>query len=87
MDADILISQSGVCIIKGVEKLRPARIAADNIRSGATVLLAALATEGESIIDNVYQIDRGYETIEDLLGQLGADVTRIAPERTPEPVW
>jgi UDP-N-acetylglucosamine 1-carboxyvinyltransferase len=87
MGADILISQSGVCIIKGVEKLRPARIAADNIRSGATVLLAALATDGESIIDNVYQIDRGYEFIDDLLVQLGADVTRIETELTPQPVW
>ena len=87
MGADILISQSGVCVIKGVEKLRPARIAADNIRSGATVLLAALATDGETIIDNVYQIDRGYEFIEDLLVQLGADVTRIETELTPQPAW
>ncbi len=87
MGADILISHSGVCVIKGVEKLRPARIAADNIRSGATVLLAALATDGETIIDNVYQIDRGYEFIDDLLVQLGADVTRIETELTPQPVW
>lgn len=87
MGADILISQSDVCIIQGVEKLRPARIAADNIRSGATALLAALATAGESIIENAYQIDRGYENIEDLLSQLGADVTGIEPERSPELAW
>ena len=87
MGADILISHSGVCVIKGVEKLRPARIAADNIRSGATVLLAALATDGETLIDNVYQIDRGYEFIDDLLVQLGADVTRIETELTPQPAW
>ena len=87
MGADIIISQSGVCIIKGVKRIRPARIGADNIRSGATVLLAALAADGESIIDNVYQIDRGYESVESLLSQLGADVTRIETQLTPQPVW
>ena len=55
MGADILISQNDVCIIKGVERLRPAHISADNIRSGATVLLAALAAQGQSVIENVYQ--------------------------------
>ena len=85
MGADILISQNDVCIINGVSHLRPARISADNIRSGATVLLASLATEGESIIDNVYQIDRGYESIENRLTQLGADVTRIHTELMPLP--
>ena len=85
MGADILISQNDVCVIHGVEELRPARVSADNIRSGATILLAALATEGESIIENVYQIDRGYERIEDQLRQLGADVTRIQTEMNPLP--
>ena len=87
MGADIIISQSGVCIIEGVERLRPSRIPADNIRSGATVLLAALATDGESIVENVYQIDRGYETIDEQLAQLGADVTRIQLEPSLQPVW
>ena len=87
MGADILISQSDVCIIKGVERLKTAQINAENIRSGATVLLAALAADGESVIDNVYQIDRGYEAIDELLGQLGADVTRIATQPSPQPVW
>jgi UDP-N-acetylglucosamine 1-carboxyvinyltransferase len=85
LGADILISQSGVCIIKGVQHLTPAHITADNIRSGATVLLAALATDGETIIENAYQIDRGYEYIEDQLTQLGADVTRIQTEMDPLP--
>ena len=85
MGADILISQSDVCIIKGVERIKPARISADNIRSGATVLLAALAAEGESLIDNVYQIDRGYEAIDVLLSQLGADVKRIETSYAAQP--
>ena len=85
MGADILISQNDVCIIKGVERLKPANISADNIRSGATVLLAALAAQGDSVIDNVYQIDRGYERIDDLLSQLGADIRRVSLQ--PQPAW
>ncbi len=87
MGADILISQNDVCIIKGVNRLRPAHINAESIRAGATVLLAALAANGESIIENVYQIDRGYEDIEHLLNQLGADITRIELEKTTQLVW
>ena len=87
MGADILISQSDVCIIQGVERLKPARIAADNIRSGATALLAALAAEGESTIENVYQIDRGYEFIDESLSQLGANISRISSERDMQPAW
>ena len=85
MGADIIISQNNVCIIKGVKRLRPARIRAESIRAGATVLLAALATAGESVIENVYQIDRGYEDIEYLLNQLGADITRIETQTQPAP--
>ena len=87
MGADILISQSDVCIIHGVRHLKPARISADNIRSGATVLLAALATEGESFINNTYQIDRGYEAIEVQLARLGADVTRVQTALRPLPAY
>ena len=87
MGADVLISQSDVCIIQGLDQLKPARIKAESIRAGAAALIAALAAEGESIIENVYQIDRGYEHIEVLLRQLGADVTRIETEWMPQPVW
>ena len=85
MGADILISQNDVCIINGVPRLKPAHVAADNIRSGATVLLAALAADGESIIDGVYQIDRGYEFVEEQLTRLGAEVTRIQTELNLSP--
>lgn len=87
MGADIIISQSDVCIIKGVNKLRPARIQAESIRAGATVLLAALATAGESVIENVYQIDRGYEDFEFLLNQLGAEIARIETQEVPAMAW
>ena len=87
MGADIIISQSDVCIIHGVKRLRPARVNAESIRAGAAVLLASLAANGESIIENVYQIDRGHEQIDELLNQLGADITRIETESSPQPVW
>lgn len=87
MGADILISQNDVCVIHGVKRLKPAHIKAESIRAGAAVLIATLGAEGESIIDNIYQIDRGHEHIEALLRQLGADVTRINTESSPEPVW
>jgi UDP-N-acetylglucosamine 1-carboxyvinyltransferase len=87
MGADILISQHDVCVIQGVKKLKPAHIKAESIRAGAAVLIASLAASGESIIENIYQIDRGHEHIEALLNQLGADVTRIETESSPQPVW
>ena len=87
MGADILISQSDVCVIHGVKKLKPARIKAESIRAGAAVLIAALGANGESIIENIYQIDRGHEHIEALLNQLGADVSRIETQPSPQPVW
>jgi len=88
MGADIIISQNDVCIIEGVKQLKPANVRAESIRAGAAVLLATLAADGESIISNIYQIDRGHEHIEDLLNQLGADVTRIEKQSTsPQPIW
>lgn len=77
MNADIIISQNDVCIINGVPSLRGATVEAASIRAGAAVLLASLAAEGETIITNGYQIDRGHEWIEQQLTQLGADITRI----------
>lgn len=87
MGADILISQNDVCVIQGVERLKPAKVRAESIRAGAAVLIASLAAKGESTIENIYQIDRGHEHIELLLNQLGADITRINREPTPQPIW
>lgn len=83
MGADILISQNDVCVVSGVKKLKAAHIRAESIRAGAAVLLATLAAQGESTIDNIYQIDRGHEQIEDQLTQLGAVIHRVTKQ--PEP--
>jgi UDP-N-acetylglucosamine 1-carboxyvinyltransferase len=48
------------------------------------VLLASLAAQGESWIENIYQIDRGHEAIETHLSQLGAKITRVTIEKTPQ---
>lgn len=83
MGADILISQSDVCVITGVNRLRPAHIEAPSIRAGASLLLAALAARGTTTIENAYQIDRGHERIEDQLTRLGGHVTRIYHQAEP----
>lgn len=86
MGADILISQNDVCIINGVPDLKPARVRAASIRAGAAVMLAAVGARGESIIDNIYQIDRGHEYLERQLNQLGCDVTRVEEQPIVEAI-
>ncbi len=63
--------------IKGPTKLHNAILEMDDLRAGATLVLAALAAPGESYIHGIEQIDRGYEKIEQRLQKLGADITRI----------
>ena len=77
MGADILITQSDVCVVNGVSGLRAAHVTAPSIRAGAAILLASLAAQGETTIENVYQIDRGHEQIEEQLSSLGAKVVRV----------
>jgi UDP-N-acetylglucosamine 1-carboxyvinyltransferase len=61
-------------IIKGVEQLRAAKVAAMDLRGGAALVLAGLVADGETIVDNSKHIERGYESIEKRLISLGADV-------------
>lgn len=63
--------------IKGPTKLRGREIESPDIRAGMAYIIAALCAEGESVINNVYQIDRGYEKIEERLQNIGADIKRI----------
>ncbi len=64
--------------VKGVKKLTGAPVMATDLRASASLVLAALAAEGTTVIDRVYHLDRGYEKIEDKLNQLGANVVRIS---------
>lgn len=62
--------------IVGVERLSGASVMASDIRAGAGLVLACLAAEGESVVNRVYHVDRGYERLEERLRDLGADITR-----------
>ncbi|AIF52060.1 UDP-N-acetylglucosamine 1-carboxyvinyltransferase [Pelosinus sp. UFO1] len=63
-------------IIRGIPKLTGAIVAAHDLRAGGALVLAALAAEGTSEIENVYHIDRGYEALEEKLRSLGANISR-----------
>lgn len=76
MGASILVD-GRTATVKGVEQLKAAPVMATDLRASASLVLAALAAEGTTVIDRVYHLDRGYEKIEDKLNQLGANVTRI----------
>ncbi len=76
MGADIQISGS-TAVVTGKTKLMGAPIIASDLRASASLVLAALCAEGETMIDRVYHIDRGYETIVRKFRSLGADVERI----------
>ena len=67
--------------IEGVEKLSGARISAPDLRAGAALVIAGLATEGITIIDDIVYIQRGYERFEDKLRSLGALIERVSSEK------
>ena len=62
----------------GVDGLTGAPVMATDLRASASLVLAGLVAEGETIVDRIYHIDRGYETIEEKLTQLGACIRRVA---------
>ena len=76
MGADITI-EGHTATVRGVAKLSGAPVMATDLRASACLVLAALAAEGESTIDRIYHLDRGYDAIETKLGALGADIRRI----------
>ena len=77
MGADIEIVDPHRAIIFGKKPLHGLTIESWDIRGGASLVIAALMAKGQTIIENIYQIDRGYEKIEERLQKLGADIKRI----------
>lgn len=69
--------EGNTAISSGVEKLTSAPVMATDLRASASLVLAGLVAEGETVVDRIYHIDRGYETIEEKLQQLGARIKRI----------
>ncbi|MDX1251378.1 MAG: UDP-N-acetylglucosamine 1-carboxyvinyltransferase [Gammaproteobacteria bacterium] len=76
MGADIRL-ESNTAIIRGVEKLTAAPVMATDLRASAGLVLAGLVAEGDTLVDRIYHIDRGYECIEEKLTQLGARIRRV----------
>ena len=64
-------------IVRGVERLEGATVMATDLRASASLVIAGLVAEGETLIDRIYHLDRGYERIEEKLARLGASVRRV----------
>lgn len=64
-------------VIRGVEKLHGAPVMATDLRASACLVLAGLIAEGDTLIDRIYHIDRGYDCIEEKLSQIGANIRRV----------
>ena len=75
MGADIRI-EGHHALVKGVGHLSAAPVKCPDLRGGAALVLAALVADGETVIGDIYHIDRGYEGFVEKLSSLGADITR-----------
>jgi UDP-N-acetylglucosamine 1-carboxyvinyltransferase len=78
LGANIELHGVSMAVVHGVKTLRAAPVMATDLRASSSLVLAALAAEGTTVIDRIYHIDRGYETIEEKLQQLGAHVRRVS---------
>ena len=76
MGADITV-RGATALVRGVASLTGAPVMATDLRASSSLVLAGLAAEGETVVDRVYHIDRGYERIEDKLAACGAEIDRI----------
>jgi UDP-N-acetylglucosamine 1-carboxyvinyltransferase len=77
LGADIEV-EGNTAIVKGVPRLTGATVMATDLRASACLVIAGLIAEGETVIDRIYHLDRGYERIEDKLSALGARIRRLA---------
>jgi UDP-N-acetylglucosamine 1-carboxyvinyltransferase len=69
--------KGNVAVVKGVDRLAGAQVMATDLRASACLVIAALAAQGETLVDRIYHLDRGYESLEQKLAALGADIRRI----------
>lgn len=76
MGADIEVT-GNTAIVRGCERLKGAPVMATDLRASASLVLSALVAEGDTKIDRIYHIDRGYECIEEKFGSLGAKISRV----------
>jgi UDP-N-acetylglucosamine 1-carboxyvinyltransferase len=76
LGADITL-QGTTAVVKGVEQLQGAKVMATDLRASAGLVVAGLVARGETLIDRIYHLDRGYESLEKKLGALGAQIRRV----------
>ena len=67
----------GVATVKGINRLKGAPVMATDLRASVSLILAGLAAEGETLINRVYHLDRGYERVEEKLSNCGAKIERV----------
>ena len=77
LGADIKL-EGNTAVVKGVERLQGARVMATDLRASAGLVIAGLVAEGDTVVDRIYHLDRGYEALETKLSSLGARVVRIS---------
>lgn len=80
MGADIKV-ESDIAIISGVKRYTGARVNAPDLRAGAALVIAGLAAEGITVVDDIYYIQRGYEALEEKLTKIGAKIARVEDEK------
>jgi UDP-N-acetylglucosamine 1-carboxyvinyltransferase len=76
MGASIIV-EGNTAMVTGVERLKSAPVMASDLRASAALVIAAMVAEGETVVDRIYHIDRGYECIEEKLQQLGCKIKRV----------
>jgi UDP-N-acetylglucosamine 1-carboxyvinyltransferase len=77
MGADIEL-RGNTALVRGVKNLSGAQVMATDLRASACLVLAGLAAKGQTVVDRIYHIDRGYDCIEEKLAQCGARIQRIS---------
>ena len=80
MGADIKV-ESNIAIISGVKRYTGARVNAPDLRAGAALVIAGLAADGITVVDDIYYIQRGYEALEEKLTKIGAKIARVEDEK------
>ena len=77
LGADVRLMDARTALVRGVAELRGAPVMATDLRASSSLLIGALVAKGETAINRIYHIDRGYERVEEKLGWLGADIRRV----------
>jgi UDP-N-acetylglucosamine 1-carboxyvinyltransferase len=76
LGADIRV-EGDIAIVRGVEKLKGAPVMATDLRASVSLVLAGMAAEGETLVNRVYHLDRGFDRLEQKLSGVGADIARV----------